>query len=158
MSAVGKGLKNAGVVSIREMVPADLPATMVILRESPEAAMWSEGSLLERYPTADALVAVAEEGVAGILISRTAAAELEILNLAVGRGQRRKGVASHLGNVRLEKAFADGVLKVYLEVRASNAPAFAFYESLGFQICGRRTGYYRDPAEDAVLMVLHRVD
>ncbi len=39
-----------------------------------------------------------------------------------------------------------------LEVRASNTNAIAFYRQMGFEIAGRRPGYYENPAEDAVLM------
>jgi ribosomal-protein-alanine N-acetyltransferase len=41
-------------------------------------------------------------------------------------------------------------------VRASNAGGIAFYARMGFRECGRRPNYYRDPMEDAVLLVSHR--
>ena len=41
-----------------------------------------------------------------------------------------------------------------LEVRAGSEGAIALYEGLGFVVTGRRGGYYREPAEDAVLMHL----
>ena len=47
-----------------------------------------------------------------------------------------------------------GVRDVVLEVRASNGAALGFYGSLGFGETGRRTRYYADPIEDAVLMGL----
>jgi len=40
----------------------------------------------------------------------------------------------------------------WLEVRASNRSAIAFYESVGFQVTDRRTNYYAHPPEDAVRM------
>lgn len=39
-----------------------------------------------------------------------------------------------------------------LEVRQSNAPAIALYESMGFLPEGRRKNFYRQPTEDAILM------
>jgi ribosomal-protein-alanine N-acetyltransferase len=45
-----------------------------------------------------------------------------------------------------------GANEIRLEVRESNASALRLYETCGFVIAGRRTGYYGDPAEDAVLM------
>jgi ribosomal-protein-alanine N-acetyltransferase len=41
---------------------------------------------------------------------------------------------------------------LYLEVRASNADAQRLYERLGFNVVGRRAGYYRQPREDAIAM------
>jgi len=39
-------------------------------------------------------------------------------------------------------------------VRASNQNALGFYRSFGFSESGRRSRYYADPEEDAVLMSL----
>ena len=39
-----------------------------------------------------------------------------------------------------------------LEVRASNAPAIALYEKLGFRQVGCRKNYYRNPKEDALIL------
>ena len=47
-----------------------------------------------------------------------------------------------------------GAASVYLEVRASNAPAIALYTSLGFKEYGVRKNYYTSPREDAALYVL----
>jgi ribosomal-protein-alanine N-acetyltransferase len=37
-------------------------------------------------------------------------------------------------------------------VRPSNAPARALYEAFGFEVVGRRRGYYADTGEDAILL------
>jgi len=74
--------------------------------------------------------------------------EYEILNLAVGAGQRRQGVAS-----RLLGEFLSGVTgAVYLEVRESNEAARALYRRWAFSEEGVRRGYYHRPVEDAVVM------
>lgn len=41
----------------------------------------------------------------------------------------------------------------FLEVRVGNEPAIGLYESLGFEICGRRRGYYQPSGADAWTMV-----
>ncbi len=41
---------------------------------------------------------------------------------------------------------------LWLEVRASNREAAAFYERAGFVVVGRRPAYYMQPTEDAILM------
>ena len=44
-----------------------------------------------------------------------------------------------------------------LEVRPSNQVAIDLYRSFGFVVVGRRAGYYRDNAEDALLMTSNRL-
>jgi ribosomal-protein-alanine N-acetyltransferase len=39
-----------------------------------------------------------------------------------------------------------------LEVRAGNQPALDFYQRMGWLVSGRRTRYYQNPEEDAILM------
>jgi ribosomal-protein-alanine N-acetyltransferase len=41
-----------------------------------------------------------------------------------------------------------------LELRAGNEAALALYESLGFRRLSRRRAYYRQPVEDALVLVL----
>lgn len=95
---------------------------------------------------------------AGILTGRVAADEFEILNLAVGRAWRRRGAATELVTEALARARSAGAKQVYLEVRASNDGALRLYFQMGFRECGRRAGYYRDPVEDAVLLVFHNLE
>jgi ribosomal-protein-alanine N-acetyltransferase len=94
-------------------------------------------------------VAVIDGDVAGFLVSReTAAAEREILNVAVHPSRRRQGVARAL-LCRELNSFRGAW---FLEVRESNAAALALYETVGFQPVGRRQEYYLEPAEAAIVM------
>jgi ribosomal-protein-alanine N-acetyltransferase len=65
---------------------------------------------------------------------------------------RRRGVARQLLGAALIEGVARGVTLAFLEVRPSNTRALALYESLGFQVIGRRNGYYFDTGEDALVM------
>ena len=78
--------------------------------------------------------------------------ELHINNLAVDPGWRRRGVASALLVFVLEAAAAEGATRGTLEVRRSNEPARRLYERFGFAFAGVRTGYYREPVEDALVL------
>ena len=78
--------------------------------------------------------------------------EAEVADLAVAPGARGKGVGGRLLDAVTEEACAVGVRSMYLEVRESNAPARALYDSRSFTHVGRRRGYYRNPSEDALLM------
>lgn len=154
MHSPGKKISDPSAATVRRMTERDISAALTILEESPEAAIWSRASLLESASKATAWAAEMEGRVVGILLGRVAADEFEILNLAVGKVHRRRGVATKLASTALEYSRAAGAQHVYLEVRASNEGAIAFYAKMGFRVCGRRPNYYRDPGEDAVLLVL----
>jgi ribosomal-protein-alanine N-acetyltransferase len=145
-------------LAIREMRESDVPAVMSILRESPEAAMWTKSSLVECSAKGEAWVAESEGIVVGMLVARQVADELEILNLAIGPEFRRRGAAIQLVSVALCRAYAAGARRTHLELRASNDGGFAFYKRLGFRVSGRRPKYYRDPVEDAILVVLEKCE
>jgi ribosomal protein S18 acetylase RimI-like enzyme len=141
-------------LTIAPMCVPDVSAVQAILKESPEASMWSEESLLESASTGVAWVARLNGTVVGILIGRGAADEFEILNMAVGKTWRRGKVATRLVEAALERARSAGARKTYLEVRASNEGGVSFYKRIGFRDMGRRPDYYARPKEDAVLLVL----
>ncbi len=155
MPAPGEKIGDSPAVTVRRMTASDASAGHLILKESPEASIWSRESLLESVSHGIAWAAELNGRVAGILIGRLASDEFEILNLAVGKAFRRRGIASQLVNSALEHARAAGARRTYLEVRASNEGGIAFYMRVGFGECGRRPNYYRDPIEDAVLLVSH---
>jgi ribosomal-protein-alanine N-acetyltransferase len=139
--------------AIRAYVPGDAPAITALGELAPEAAQWSA----ENYQLAAAagqtiLVAEAGHEIGGFLVCRFVGAEGEILNAAVARAHRRKGVGSKLLATALEEAKSQGVERVYLEVRESNVAAISFYARHGFANSGRRAKYYRDPTENAVVM------
>ena len=97
---------------------------------------------------------VAESGgrVVGYLLARISADEAEVLNVAVHPELRRRGVARALLVTALEEFRAAGAANAYLEVRATNSDAQAFYRAFGFQEQRRRRRYYDNPPEDAVIM------
>ena len=156
MSPAGENAEIRPAIVVRRFSVSDIPGGVAILKESPEASMWSEESLSESAAQGIAWIAELNGGLAGILVGRIAADEFEILNMAVTRQFRRRGVATHLVRVATQEAQAAGTTRTHLEVRASNLGGIAFYTQLGFRVCGQRPGYYRDPADDALLMVLHK--
>jgi [ribosomal protein S18]-alanine N-acetyltransferase len=78
--------------------------------------------------------------------------ELHINTLAVAPEFRRRGFATALLQAVMAEAEREGAVKATLEVRASNTPALALYERLGFRISARRPGYYTNPQEDALIL------
>ena len=155
MSAGSEASKGASLLAVRKLAGSDVPAVSAILQESPEAAAWSQESLLQ-LASADPAAWVVELSrvLVGFLIGRSAADEFEILNMAVSRAHRRSGIGSTLLETALEFSRLAGSARAYLEVRASNGPALALYKRHGFGESGRRAQYYRDPVEDALLLSL----
>jgi ribosomal-protein-alanine N-acetyltransferase len=91
-------------------------------------------------------------GVVGYLCFWEIGHEIHITNLAVHPEWRRRGVARRLLATALAEGASRGVVLAFLEVRPTNTRALALYDSLGFQIIGRRNGYYFDTGEDALVM------
>ena len=78
-----------------------------------------------------------------------------VLNLAVLPEQRRRGIGRGLLEEALAQGRAQGARQCWLELRASNAGALAFYRAQGFEESQRRPRYYRQPEEDAIVCVRH---
>ena len=115
---------------------------------------WSENSIASELENRLSLWLVALDGdrVVGYVGSQSVMGWADMMNIAVHPDYRRQGVAQELVQ-RLVAALAQ--VKVYcltLEVRASNEPAKALYEKLGFLQVGRRPNYYRKPKEDALIL------
>ena len=116
---------------------------------------WSERMLREHLDNqcAAALVALGEDGTvlgyAGLLVVLD---EGYITNVAVRPAFRRQGIAADLLTVFDRFARGNHLAFLTLEVRASNEPALALYEKLGYRRMGLRKNYYEHPKEDAVIM------
>ena len=115
---------------------------------------WSENSVASELKNKLALWLVAEEEgrVAGYIGSQTCGDESDVMNVAVHPDFRRRGMAEALVKTLVAELKAMDSHCLTLEVRASNVPAIALYEKLGFSEIGRRKNYYRNPKEDALIM------
>ena len=142
----------------RPMTEADIPAVLAMevdaclhpvhawtadnYRSSLRAGYW----VRVRSDRAGQLVAV--------VVALDGAGEVHLLNIAVARAWHRRGVAQALLGVLAERCRQQGADTLWLEVRPSNAPAHALYLREGFEVVGRRKGYYPAPEgrEDAIVM------
>lgn len=100
------------------------------------------------------LVAHAGADVVGFECATRQPDEVHLLDIAVARSRRRRGIAGALVARLAALALADGARSMTLEVRMSNAPALGLYRGMGFDDHGVRPGYYQD-GEDAVIMWHH---
>ena len=115
---------------------------------------WSENSIASELenPLSCWLVALDDDTVAGYVGSQSVLGESDMMNIAVAPEYRRQGIAEALIRSLIGKLGENGNHCLTLEVRASNAPAIALYEKLGFVSVGRRPNYYRNPKEDAEIL------
>ncbi|MDR1564840.1 MAG: ribosomal protein S18-alanine N-acetyltransferase [Oscillospiraceae bacterium] len=111
---------------------------------------WSKQSIEEELANPNAVfrVAVIDSKVVAYAGMHAVEGEGSITNVAVLPQFRRRGIAAML-LLSLEK----GMASIALEVRKSNEAAIALYTKLGYKTQGVRKGFYRDPAEDALIMI-----
>ena len=98
-------------------------------------------------------VAILDNHIVGFSILRQISVDAEIINIAVSKSHRRRGIADKLINSILSYASDNALESIYLEVRQSNEAAIKLYEKHGFMSLGTRKDYYTDPLEDAITMV-----
>ena len=115
---------------------------------------WSEQSVRSELtnPLSLWLTALDGDTVAGYVGSQTVLDEADIMNVAVAPEYRRRGIARQLLDRLQDLLAAQGIRSLTLEVRASNEPAIALYEALGYVQVGRRPNYYFKPREDALIL------
>ena len=118
------------------------------------SAPWSERSIASELQNEYSLWLVEErDGVAVAYVgSQSCPPEADVMNVAVAPAFRRQGVGEGLMVALMDSLRAKGMESLTLEVRASNSPAIALYDRLGFTEVGRRPNYYTDPREDALIM------
>ena len=112
---------------------------------------WDEASVRSELTNKLALWLVALDGeeVVGYVGSQTVLQEADMMNVAVADSHRRRGIARALVEELIRQLDA---YQLTLEVRASNAPAIALYEKMGFQQVGLRKNYYQKPKENALIL------
>ncbi len=91
---------------------------------------------------------------AGYIVGRMGADELHINNVAVRDEYRRQGIGRALLDLILAEGKRSQVPIAFLELRAGNSAALALYEDRGFSVTSRRSRYYSDPVEDALVMII----
>jgi len=73
--------------------------------------------------------------------------------VAVRPRYRRRGIGRTLLDLILKAGTRSGAVSAFLELRAGNSAALALYEECGFRVTARRSKYYSEPSEDALVMI-----
>jgi [ribosomal protein S18]-alanine N-acetyltransferase len=102
----------------------------------------------------DVTVPAGQRAVVGALVMWLILDEAHIATIATHPQLRRRGIAEVLLRTAFDAAVNEGARLFYLEVRTSNLAAQRLYEKFGFEVTGRRKGYYKNNGEDAILMTL----
>lgn len=135
------------------MEPCHVPQ-VAALEQVCFSSPWSENSIAGELsnPLSLWLVAIEDGQLAGYVGSQSVMGESDMMNLAVDPAFRRRGAGRALVLALVEHLAQKGNHCLSLEVRASNAPALALYQGLGFAQVGRRPNYYRNPKEDGLIL------
>lgn len=143
------------VACLRAMRPGDVAEVMSVERAAYEEG-WPQTAFereLTRNTMARYIVAEGEAGgIVGFAGLWLMVDEAHVVTVAVLPEVRRRGLGRLLVHGLIEVAASHGMAVATLEVRESNAAARALYREYGFYEVGRRTRYYADNHEDAVIM------
>lgn len=89
----------------------------------------------------------------GYAVLRILAPEAEIEDICIASAARQNGAGTDLMKHMLGLAEAEGVTRIFLEVRAHNDAARALYRNNGFVDSYVRKAYYQAPTDDAIIMM-----
>lgn len=106
-----------------------------------------KGNRLARY-----IVARAGERIVGFAGIWLMVDEAHVTTFGVHPDWRRQAIGRQLLVNLTELSIAIGARRMTLEVREANVAAQALYRGFGFEMAGRRAGYYTDDGEDALVM------
>lgn len=145
-------------IALRTATPDDLQAILRIeglVFGNP----WAPTAFADEIERPMAIVELAVDGSGSVVgysctwhVVAAGETEAHLLRIAVDPSLQRRGIGRDLLAAVTARASAEGATRVLLEVGASNLPARALYEALGFTEIGRRVGYYKVPPDDAVVM------
>ena len=137
-------------VFIRQALASDLPAIVqldALSNPHPWGASLVADALQTRRNWVIESVNVSAnsstDNVSGWLTASVVFDQSELELIVIDSAVRRQGLARKLMMVWLEAAAQQGACELLLEVRESNLGAISLYESLGFELVGRRKNYYQ---------------
>lgn len=136
------------------MTPADLEAVADLTHRA-DPFGWTLRNFSDAHASGNALTVLTVDGVtAGIAAVMHVLDESELLEIAVQPAMQGRGYGKALLAQAIALARRNGAVRMFLEVRESNARARKMYTSFGFEETGRRRNYYptENGREDAILM------
>ena len=141
-------------VAFRAMTPADIEAVADLTRRA-DPFGWTLRNFSDAHASGNTLTVLTVDGVtSGIAAVMHVLDESELLEIAVQPAMQGRGYGKALLAQAIALARRNGAVRMFLEVRESNARARKMYTSFGFEETGRRKNYYptENGREDAILM------
>lgn len=141
-------------VAFRAMTPADLEAVADLTHRA-DPFGWTLRNFSDAHASGNTLTVLTVDGVtSGIAAVMHVLDESELLEIAVQPAMQGRGYGKALLAQAIALARRNGAVRMFLEVRESNARARKMYTSFGFEETGRRKSYYptENGREDAILM------
>lgn len=144
----------ATTLAIEPMTAEDL-SEVVEMEQVSFATPWQKQDFDRALAQPGGLCRVArqEDALVGYAVGYRVQEEYHLTDLAIHPELRGRGLGGALVDVLLGELSGLGVRVVSLEVRASNDPATRLYKRRGFQTIAVRRDYYREPTENAVVML-----
>lgn len=142
-------------VAFRAMTPADLEAVADLTHRA-DPFGWTLRNFSDAHASGNTLTVLTVDGVtSGIAAVMHVLDESELLEIAVQPAMQGRGYGKALLAQAIALARRNGAVRMFLEVRESNARARKMYTSFGFEETGRRKNYYptENGREDAILMM-----
>lgn len=136
------------------MTTADLEAVADLTRRA-DPFGWTLRNFSDAHASGNTLTVLTVDGVtSGIAAVMHVLDESELLEIAVQPAMQGRGYGKALLAQAIALARRNGAVRMFLEVRESNARARKMYTSFGFEETGRRKNYYptENGREDAILM------
>ena len=117
---------------------------------------WQRKDVLSYICSSDGMCFVATDGgdVIAYVLGRIIPPEGEIYRVAVKKEKRQRGIGYRLLSFALKTERGRGLETTFLEVRSKNIAARRLYTAHGFKELSIRKNYYKNPDDDAVIMLL----
>lgn len=142
-------------MKIRPAAPGDAAALAALHHEIFARSVWDAAFWRDAARGGPTRVLLAEPtaggGPIGLCATRLVLDEAEILTFGVSAPHRGLGAGRRLLDEALRDLEQHGATTIFLDVAEDNIPALTLYEMAGFEVTGRREGYY-DSGKTALIM------
>ena len=141
-------------MDFRRSIPADATG-IAKLEDEIFSDAWSYRNVQDLICTEGSMCFTAlEDGeVIAYVIGRLIAPEGEIYRVAVTPRKRQRGIGYRLLDYAVKTSKGQGLERLFLEVRSRNLPAVKLYTAYGFKQIAVRKNYYKNPQDDALIML-----